>query len=169
MTDWSWALPPDALTLLADRLRTLRPKQIVEAGSGLSTLTIARHVAEAGGQATSLEHDQFFHQRTVDLLASQGVDLDVDVRWTRLRYLTEGPWYDVVLPDGIDFVLADGPPQAEGGRAAVLPALWPHLAESWELWLDDAFRPAEQAAVEGWRRDFGVTVERVSRFFVVAP
>lgn len=169
MTDWSWALPPDALGLLTDRLAQRRPTQILEAGSGLSTLTIARHVAEHGGSAVTLEHDQFFHQRTVDLLASEGLDLDVGVRWAPLRYVPAGPWYDTEVPDGIDFVLADGPPEAEGGRAAVLPALLPHLADGWELWLDDAFRPAEQAAVEAWRGEFGVSFERVSRFFVVTP
>lgn len=147
-----WALDQEGARLLAERLAERRPRLVVEAGSGTSTVLLAEYARITGARVISLEHQTQFLERTRGLLAEHGLDGHVDVRLAPLQATPAGPWYDTVLPDGVDLVLVDGPPEGAGGRAAALPELLPHLADGAELLLDDADRPGEQAALEQWRR-----------------
>lgn len=154
-----WALDRGTAAELDARLATLRPKVIVEAGSGSSTVILARYAKATGAKVVTLEHLPVFADRTRAALDRAVPGHSVDLRLAPLVEADGGPWYDTGLPDDVDFALVDGPPEGAGGRAAALPALWPHLAPGWEAWLDDGTRPGEQAAVASWQALFGVTVE----------
>lgn len=149
-----WALRQESLDALDQRLTELRPKVIVEAGSGESTAVMAKH-----GHVISLEHLGRYAR------ASQRLALTADVRLCPLTVLETPagpfPWYDTQLPDGIDFALIDGPP-GHIGRQAALFALWPHLAPGWEVWLDDVDRAHEKDCLSIWAEFFRFTVEPVS-------
>lgn len=161
--DGPWPLDRGVAAELDARLATLRPRVVVEAGSGDSTLVLARYAAASGATVVSLEHDPRWAAHTADLLARHRLGGLVDLRCAPLVATDNGPWYDTSLPDGIGFALVDGPPEATGGRAAAFDALHPHLASEWEVWLDDGDRDMEQAAVAGWVRDYGVHVEELRR------
>jgi predicted O-methyltransferase YrrM len=162
-TLWTgWALDRGTAAELDARLADLRPKVVVEAGSGSSTVILARYAAATGAQVVTLEHDPRYAARTTALLDRLVPGHTVDLRVAPLADVAGpcgGPWYDTALPSDIDFALVDGPPEASGGRAAALPALWSHLAPGWEVWLDDGTRPGERAAVAAWKARYGVTVE----------
>lgn len=156
-----WALDRAGAAELDARLAELQPRVVVEAGSGSSTLVLARYAAATGAHVVTLEHEPRFREATLRLLAEHDVAGRVDVRLAPLVETDHGPWYDAALPDGIGLALVDGPPEGAGGRAAALPMLLPHLAEGWEVWLDDATRPGEQQAVTAWAERYGVAVEEI--------
>jgi hypothetical protein len=146
------------LAMLDERLAVLRPQLAVECGSGASTRILRVHAA----RAITLEHLERWAADTEIYCADVGpgeliVAPIVDVG-TPAGLL---PFYDVELPDGIDFALIDGPPGTIG-RSGTLFALWPHLAERAVVWLDDADREAEERALLLWQRHYPIRIERLS-------
>ncbi|MFL1441808.1 glycosyltransferase [Nocardiopsis protaetiae] len=156
-----WALDAPGAGHLQHVLEDREPRLIVEAGSGASTVLLAEYARATGARVVSLEHQERYRDATAQLLADRGLTGHVDLRLVPLISTPAGPWYDTELPDGIDLVLVDGPPEGAGGRAAALGAVLPHLADDAELLLDDASRPGERAALARWEREFGARVERV--------
>jgi hypothetical protein len=135
-------LQRDVCLLLADRLRELRPKVAVEFGSGFSTALVA-------------------------LYADETLSLDNSTRWAApwpcVRICdVRGGTYKTNLPDGIEFALIDGPRAMKYGRQGTFPHLWPHLAEAFEVWLDDADREHEQTILADWQKRFPINVEYVA-------
>ena len=131
----------DTCLLLVDRLRVMRPKVAVEFGSGFSTSLIALYADET----LSLDHSTKHAAKWPCVRICKAVD----------------GTYDTDLPDGIEFVLIDGPIARRVGRHNTFPHLWPHLADEFEVWLDDANRDHEQAAIAAWQARFPITVEHV--------
>jgi predicted O-methyltransferase YrrM len=156
-----WAGTPGLLLTLVDEVEALRPRLVVEFGSGLSTLVLARALAlhAPGARLLSFDHDAGFAQITRRRLAALG--LSADVRHAPLasaaRFGVDGEWYDHgPLPAGVELLLIDGPPAwaKEGARAAAGPAALPSLAPGGVALLDDADRPGERANAARWTRDF---------------
>ena len=137
----SWMLGQDTCLLLADRLRELRPKVAVEFGSGFSTALLALYCE----QLVSLDHNQ---QKAAP--------------WpcVTVAPIKDGS-YDTRLPDGVEFALIDGPPAKRHGRHRTFPHLWPHLADTFEVWLDDYGRDYEQSIVADWSARFPIDVRKV--------
>lgn len=148
-----WALTRPAAAELDARLAALQPRVVVEAGSGASTLILARYARATGARVLSLEHVPRFADATKQLLSSEGMAGVVEVVTAPLARTADGPWYGARLPDGIGFALIDGPPMRDGGRAAAWPNLAAHMADRWELWLDDTDRQGEQDALDRWTSD----------------
>lgn len=138
----SWSLSRDTALLLVDRLRELRPKVAVEFGSGFSTALLALY----SDHLVSLDHS-----------AKHAAP------WPCVRIcdLRNGR-YHTSLPDGVEFVLIDGPPARKYGRDKTLPQVWPHLAPDAEVWLDDYDRDHEQQIVARWQEQYPIDVERVA-------
>lgn len=166
-----WAGTPGLLLTLVDEVEARRPRLVVEFGSGLSTLVLARalalHVPEA--RLVSFDHDVGFAGITRRRLAALG--LAAEVRHAPLADASalgvEGQWYDHgPLPQGIELLLIDGPPAwlNEGARAAAGPAAFPHLAPGGVVLLDDADRPGERANARAWAAAFpGISWQRIGR------
>ncbi|WP_181785076.1 glycosyltransferase [Streptomyces phytophilus] len=159
---WSgWALDQPGAQAVAKLLAEHSPQLVVEAGSGSSTVLLAEYARDRGATVISLEHQRRHRDATAKLLAGRGLAGYVDLRLAPLRRTPAGPWYDTALPDGIGLALVDGPPEGDGGRAAALANLSPHLAADAVLLLDDAGRPGERAALTAWERS-GAVVEHLS-------
>jgi predicted O-methyltransferase YrrM len=141
--DPAWALRPEALELLAELVREGRTT-VVECGSGLSTVTIAKELRELGeGRVHALEHSPEWAAATRAALAGEAVEEHATVIDAPLR---DG-WYDRAalerLPaSGVDLLLVDGPPANDPGiqrsRYPALPALAERLAPGAAIVLDDA-------------------------------
>lgn len=165
MSKHSWALTPSSLAVLGTLLHDLRPNLALEFGSGFSTVLLRRFC----GRTISLEHHPKWWRTTAQMVATEIEDL-------LLAPITEIktpagplPTYDAVLPDGIDFVLIDGPPGAIG-RAGTLFSVWPHLAADATIVLDDASRQAEQDIVNLWARHLPIEAEPLSqRLLAIRP
>src|SRR4051812_4077069 len=61
-----WTLAPDALRFVTAAVRVLRPRHVLEMGSGLSTKLLAREVAALGngGAISSIDHDPQYNWET---------------------------------------------------------------------------------------------------------
>jgi predicted O-methyltransferase YrrM len=159
--DGGWVAGADFLLLLARQVLAQKPDLVVEFGSGVSSVIIARCLQlNGGGRLLSFDHDAGFAELTRRRLAC--ADVPGGVRAAPLRPGHAGyggSWYDHGdLPDGIDLLVIDGPPawreeQAES-RGSAAPAAFAKLAPGGIVLLDDAARPGERRVAARWRTEF---------------
>jgi predicted O-methyltransferase YrrM len=172
---WSdWALRPEALELLLAEVGRGR-RRIVECGSGVSTIALARALHGCGGRLHSLEHDPGWAAFVVAWLQRERLDeiatvIEAPLRAHRLA-LDETEWYDQDavsrLPQsGIELLLVDGPPAGEPGQARsrypALPALSDRLSADALVVLDDVDRPGEANVLAAWERETDYRFERLA-------
>jgi len=164
----AWEAAPDLLRLLFALVGTLRPKHVLEFGSGLSTVVLARAASTVSGcVVTSIEHDPEFAAATSALLADHG-DHTVVVGCTplvaRVRAGQLQPCYlvdDELLGScrAADLILVDGPPAVLGGRRGMLPLALEYAQSGSIILFDDADREAEARALADWEDVLGNAVE----------
>lgn len=171
----NWSAGADFLTLLVDHVLAQRPRTIVECGSGLSTLMLARCCDMNGlGRVFSLEQAPEHAARCRAELTRYGLSGRATVLDAPLRPYTLGEerytWYDIAgLPEtAIELLVIDGPPGrlAALARYPALPLLLDRLALTCVIYLDDAARADEQTILGRWRAefpDFSVTEVRTGR------
>jgi predicted O-methyltransferase YrrM len=168
-----WAACPDFLHLIALHVLAARPAVAVECSSGVSTLVLAQCMAANGsGHVFSLEHEPQFAEKTREHLARLGLQEFATVIDAPLKvYALEGceyRWYDLskLVSERIDLLVIDGPPAATCpmARYPAGPLLFCRLTEGAHVFLDDAARDEEKAAVDRWSRAGAVSiVERLLR------
>lgn len=156
----SWAASPDLVLEVVTLVNTRKPQLIVELGSGLSTLWIARMLKEnGGGKFVSIDHDPHFAAQTRQRLEAQELSEFVDLRVGELESQTwnEGlqNWYPTSLVTDlheIDFLLVDGPPRNDSGTYR-WPAMWElegRMSEHATVVLDDVIRDEESDLAKAW-------------------
>jgi hypothetical protein len=169
----AWSLGTGALErVLVEIDRGART--IVEFGSGLSTIVIARRLVGLGeGHLYSLEHDRAWAGLAAGRIATE--DLGARVSMVEAP-LAEHPlaqpgcrWYSPAalgtLPTcGIELLLVDGPPAGETGtersRFPALPVLADRLADRAVVILDDIGREGERWVLDRWEAEHGLCFER---------
>lgn len=156
-----FAISPDALAALVREVVRYDARTIVECGSGISTVVLAKAVAgRGGGHVFALEAEASFAEKTREMLRLHGVESFATVLTAPLEPLElEGrtfPWYaaDAVarLPERVDLLFVDGPRGELGTmpRYPALPVLGPRLTEHTPIAVDDYLREDERAAVRRW-------------------
>jgi len=154
-----WSAAPDFLTLIVDHVLTHRPPTIVECGSGLTTLMLARCCAlNRSGHVYSLENGADYAANTRRDIARYGLDEYSTVLHAPLvPYTINGrdyQWYDVapLAAKDIDLLVIDGPPGfiQRHSRYPALPLLHKRLADGCTVFMDDAARPDEQELAAMW-------------------
>lgn len=158
-----YAATPDLLATLVALVRENRPQVIVELGSGSSTLVCGYALESVGqGQILSFDHEAEYAAATNASLAVHGLSNCATVHHAALRETQYGSeswrWYDLNpenLPP-IEMLIVDGPPMTTGrlARYPALPILWPRLAPSAVIVVDDANRPDETEMVQRWMEEF---------------
>jgi predicted O-methyltransferase YrrM len=163
--DPAWSLRPEGLALL-ERLVGEGRSTVVECGSGLSTVTIARALGGIdAGHVHSLEHVPAWAAVARAALAAEDLD--------ELATVIDAPlidgWYDPAaldrLPErGIDLLLVDGPPAGgpaiQESRYRALPAIAERLAPNAAVVLDDADREGERRVLVRWLAEFPLRLDR---------
>jgi predicted O-methyltransferase YrrM len=171
---WSdWALLPAALDLLLAEVDRGR-RRIIECGSGVSTIALARALRKQAGRIGALEHDPGWAAFVVAWLEREGLDGIATVVEAPLRAhplaLDGTEWYDQSalerLPrSDIELLLVDGPPAGEPGldraRYPALPVLSDRLAKDAIVVLDDVNRPGEAEVLAAWERETPFRFERL--------
>jgi predicted O-methyltransferase YrrM len=154
-----WAASPDFLTILAWHALAARPDIIVECGSGVSTIVLARCCEVNGtGHVYSLEHLPEYAEQTRSELTRHGLAHRADVLEAPLAPHRLGveswSWYSLgKLPEGpIDMLVVDGPPQSTGplARYPAGPLLLPRLETGGVVFLDDAKEDHVKDALARW-------------------
>ena len=165
-----WSSSPALAARLIGMVHRYRPTQIVELGSGVSTVVMAAAVRNAGsGHVTSLDHDPVYAAKTRHELEEQGLSQWATVIDAPLVTVETArgpaPWYDVSGIDGlqqIDLLIVDGPPR-KTHKDARLPAfeiLGDRLTPGAHVVLDDTARRDEAGSVAAWS-NAAETVESV--------
>lgn len=144
---------------------------ILECGSGLSTVLLAVAARKSGVRIWSLEHQPKWKSRVERALRNLGQGHRVRIVDAPLRQYEGYSWYDTRgLPVGLQFalVVCDGPPaDTPGGRHGLLPLMGAHLMEGATIYVDDAARPDEKAIMRRWSEEEGgtFTVEGKTKAF----
>jgi predicted O-methyltransferase YrrM len=158
-----FAAAPDVLLQLVRLIDRLSPAHVVETGSGVSTIVMARRLQQRGrGRLTSLEHLTEHAQQTRLELSTQGLADVAEVIDAPLEALTLGdatwPWYRLPpeLPPAIDLLFVDGPPSGTGplARYPALPMLHDRLVPGAAILVDDGDRPDEREMVQRWQAEW---------------
>lgn len=127
--------------------RNTKGRQILECGSGLSTIIMAT----SGADVHSLEHDPIWADRTICALKSLG--LSATVHYSPIRNHGEYRWYESWPKlDNIGLLLCDGPPRLIGREGLSLIA--DRLTKAVMVW-DDAASTGTVAMIERWEKETG--------------
>ena len=158
-----WATRPDFLLGLTLHVKTELPRVIVECGSGVSTLVLARCAEMNGiGHVYSLEHLPDFADKTRQEIARHGLATYATVFTSPLIHhdINNEQWlwysFQTLLLDTIDLFVIDGPP-GDTGRLARYPAgplLFNQLSPHAAVFLDDTYRSEEREILERWGLEF---------------
>jgi len=155
------AIAPDFARVLIGLIRERKPRLIVEAGSGVSTLVAAYCLRQIGaGRIIAFEHLEKYAAISMNNLLRHGMQ---DIATVVYAPLTEIPlrgepllWYDtaeIEKIDSVDMVIVDGPPGIQKlSRYPALPILFELLSEDAVIILDDARR--EKRIVDLWLDEF---------------
>lgn len=158
-----WSLDPRALAFLTSLVRELRPRRVLELGSGHSTVCLARAISTLAEPAelVTIESDPVHHRRTaalLDAVPGHRVRLllaHLVARRSHGRYV---PAYalatdaeaeaeaehDALEPGTADLVLVDGPPLPLGGREGALHQALHASRCGAVIVLDDSRRDSER-------------------------
>ena len=150
-----WAGSPDLLLTLAQTVKTTKPKLVVELGSGVSTVVMAKAGAK---KVISFDGSVEYAQLTRDLLKAHGTK-GVEVRYSRLApYSSSNGWYD---PNSfkdiknIDLLVIDGPQGGDdsNGHYPALAVLLKKLSPKAVVILDDVKRAGERRLAEDFAKE----------------
>jgi predicted O-methyltransferase YrrM len=157
------AISPDFAATLVSLVMELRPKAILEFGSGTSTLLCGYCLEALGaGRIISVDHEGKYAEQTRQSLREHGVDRFAEVIHAPLKELSlpagRWKWYDTSFTDNlpaIDLLIVDGPPAwiQSLSRYPALPLIAKHLSASAVVLIDDADRPDEREMVRKWMAD----------------
>ena len=169
----TWAIAPDSATLLVRLILERRPRYVLELGSGISTVLIARALQlSGGGRFRSLEQDPKYCQQTAEMLEMHGLTDAVELVTAEITDVTIGNdtwrWYSPAGLEGlesVDLVVVDGPPSRTGPQARypAVPMTQDYLTEGALVFLDDADREDEQAIVQRWLAEFPLAPAEVPK------
>lgn len=155
-----WATSRD-FALACIRYASETKGDILECGSGLSSLLLGLTIRDRGGRVWSFEHTAQWAGRMTDALQKHRIS-NVSVCLTPLKDYGSYEWYSVpstTLPPKFALVICDGPPGGvRGGRYGLVPVMRDFLASGCLILLDDVDRPAEAAVAEAWCREYGAAL-----------
>ena len=150
----SWAASPDLLLTIAELVRTRKPRLVVELGSGVSTLIVAKAGAR---KVISIDNSAEFAEKTREMLKDHKVR-GVEVRVAPLKAHASGvDWYDTAkLKDlkKIDMLIIDGPPGSKNpdARKPALKELLAKLSPNVVVVIDDVNRIGERQLAEAFAK-----------------
>ena len=144
----SWAASPDVLLTLLEHARKSNPATVLDLGSGMSTLVLAK--SAPGAKIISIDNSQEFADKTRKVLANHQIT-NVEVRVAPLVPHKSGvDWYELSqLTDvsNIDLLFIDGPPGSKNpmARHPAIAECISKLSPKAIIVIDDAAREGEKS------------------------
>lgn len=147
-----WALGPSAAVEWIRRVSVMPSPRIVELGPGTSTILLAHAVPHA--EVHAVEHDPEYADR---IRTSTAGLAPVVVVHAPLEQSQGGPgWYApealAALPDRVDALLVDGPPNwdGKGRRSPARTVIESRMGPGGLILVDDTHRRDERSMVRAW-------------------
>jgi hypothetical protein len=167
------AMRPGAIASVLNDIVINQRFSIVECGSGISTVYIARLLKQLGrGHLYSIEHDEKWIEVMKPLLQSEKeyvtllhAPLDVSEKHKT------GPWYTESIIRAklgeleIDLLLVDGPPSTGTNSMIRYPALSvfkESFADNYAVILDDVNRKGENEILSKWKKEIPLQFHNIS-------
>ncbi|MGI9021102.1 MAG: class I SAM-dependent methyltransferase [Solirubrobacterales bacterium] len=171
---WSeGSMSPAGLATVATEISLAERRTILELGSGVSTIVLARLARELGGRIWAVEHHPGWAgwvRRALERDGLSDIATVIDAPLAPHPAALEGaPWYSPQAlqqapAEGIELLLVDGPPGygegMERSRYPALPVLGDRLAPGALVVLDDAQRPGEAEILSAWEEAEGFAFDR---------
>ncbi|MFY7936480.1 MAG: hypothetical protein ACOVOQ_03805 [Flavobacterium sp.] len=155
-----WAGSPDFLNKIVEVIIKQKPKLIVEASSGVSTIVIGLALKMNNcGKSLSLEHNATYTESTrKNIEINQIKDVTSILNFPIVEYVIENEtwkWYKTDsfnITEKIDLMIIDGPPRTTQNlaRYPAIPLLFHHFSNNFKVLLDDAKRQDEMLILEKW-------------------
>ena len=168
-----WELDAASLNYLLAWIRRDRISRVLEFGSGVSTVALARELAPSGGAILSVDQDSLYAERTVRWLREHSLSASAEVVTSPIAETSAGgrktKCYEFgeqllqqISAFAPELILIDGPSQASGAsRFAVAPIVAPLLSGGVPFAMDDAFRDAELEIARHWQRDATIRLKGI--------
>lgn len=159
----NWSAAPDFLEIVVDHCYDSKPSVVLECGSGLTTLMLARCCQlNQQGHVYSLEDGDEFAKNIRAYLDRYDLCAYASVIHAPLQKLSiDGKYYDWYakeqIPDSrIDMLIIDGPSGfiQKNSRYPAIPILLGNLTQHCMVFLDDAAREDEREIVELWKKAY---------------
>ena len=160
-----WAASSELASTYIKEIQTKKPRIIVEAGSGVSTI-VAGYVLKRfsiPGKVVSLDHDEKYAELTRQQIMLHGLQDFCEVVHTPITSFTiagnQHKWYDISKysfeKDSVDLLLVDGPIEKlqKSARYPAFPLMKEFLGKNACIIVDDANRPDEQNMVSAWMKE----------------
>lgn len=169
--DSDWPMEPDSLTFIVSLIANLKPKHILEFGSGISTYVMAKActLLNLGCEITSIDHDPEFGEEIAKrYLTTLKTSNQINFIFAPLVARSFGgkhlPSYYIKQEQAesvgpADLILIDGPPSYLGGREGILYQAMDYSTPGTIALLDDANRNEEKNIIYNWRDTLGNKVE----------
>lgn len=170
----TYAVKPTVLTQIVNDVILNDRRTIVEFGSGISTIHLARLAqqrASLDGQATTvttIEDDPDWAEAVRGMLRERNLEGYVNIVVAPLKSCSFSAdnleWYDEARVaealtglGQVDLVFVDGPKACDRdkglARFPALRAVWSRLGRKCAIILDDIVRPGEQRVLELWQKE----------------
>lgn len=161
----SWAAFPGLINSIITEVKRIKPDNIVEIGSGSSTIITSYLLEELGkGKITSLDHDIIYGEKTRQELELHSLSSYATVYFRELiKHSINGKnytWYDTsdlnLEKNSVQVLVVDGPPEKtlSHARYPALPIFYEYLSDEAVVILDDAGRKEESEIVEMWLNEY---------------
>ena len=158
-----FAANPDFLCLLHELIKKNKPKIIIEAGAGVSTLICGYSLKQFSpdGKVFSLDHDDKFSTIIVDAIEDHNLNNYAQVISAPLVQHSNKnfQWYDINKISNvqdIDMLIIDGPPanSSKNARYPAIPLMIEKLKKGSIIILDDANRKYEKQILNLWKKEY---------------
>jgi predicted O-methyltransferase YrrM len=167
-----WSLDADTITFLWQAIREDRPKIIIECGAGVSTLLLAKGLADNRfrtknvASLLSLEQDVRVKEAVEKRLEACGLKQYVTILHAPISKRGDYQFDANELrkhlgSQEVDWLIIDGPAGPEGCRVSTLPFLARFCRPGARWFLDDAFRDGELKLLNHWDCLPGIEVEGI--------
>lgn len=160
--------------VLLQKVLELKPRVILELGSGTSTVLISKAMQRIGIEEyehIAVDHIKYFLELTRENVSLNGLVDKVRFEHCPLVKMSsdQGEWYSripEIIEGKVELLIVDGPPAYEEGKESsrypALPQVYPYLADRCVVILDDANRLGERAVLDKWRKQYPeFEIERV--------
>lgn len=165
INDWSYlpvtdsAPGPQFFVHLFNDIIINQKKEIIEFGSGISTILLARFLAKnhINARVLSVDHDDRWQDIVANCLKADGIEQNIQFICSPVIKGAAHSWYDksrIGLPEDFiaDTVVVDGPiGNVPLARFGAVPFIKDHLSKScYTIYLHDTDRPDEQEILRCW-------------------